>query len=176
MLGRSRHETSDAYHYRPQLNPEFARRARENNRKRKLEAEAQAREQERIRKLTEALEAIERAKEKRGTSAEVAPVAQADARLEPQKPAVVRTEFQRTLNRLLPVFGISYTELKSHRRNRELAFARQAICYWLCRRTEMSLPQIGRLLGGRDHTSILHARRTYPEKRAKMGRKLRPTR
>src|SRR5690606_6984630 len=95
---------------------------------------------------------------------------------EPEKPVVVRTEFQRVLDRLMPVFGITYTELKSHRRNREVVFARQAICYWLCRRTEMSLPQIGRMLGGRDHSTILWAKKAYPAKRAAMGRKLRPTR
>ena len=162
-----------AHHYRPQLNPEFVRRARENNRrrmeeekKRRDEAEARARAKDIERKRQASLEAIEAAKTQ--------PVDEANP--EPSKPVVLRTEFQRVLDRLMPVFGITYTELKSHRRNREVAFARQAICYWLCRRTEMSLPQIGRMLGGRDHSTILHAKKAYPAKRAEMGRKLRPTR
>lgn len=171
---RAQFDTSDAGHYRPQLNPEFARRARENNRKRKKEAEAVAREEERLRKQREALEAIERAKAKPAIAEQPAPVVEAEP--EPEKPVVVRTEFQRILSRLLPVLGVSVTELRSPRRHKQLVFARQAVAYWACRRTELSLVQIGRLLGNKDHTTILWARDRYPGKRAAMGRKLRQTR
>jgi hypothetical protein len=53
-------------------------------------------------------------------------------------------------------YNISRTELLSSRRAREVVRPRQVI-YWLARRhTTASLPEIGRRLGGRDHTTVLH--------------------
>jgi chromosomal replication initiation ATPase DnaA len=74
------------------------------------------------------------------------------------------------------VFGFTPTEIRSKRRSRQVVFARQFICYWCARTTTLSLPQIGRMMGGRDHTTILHGRDAYPAKRARMGRNLRPAR
>ena len=76
----------------------------------------------------------------------------------------------------MKLFRVTRSELNSNRRNRELVFARQFIMYWACRLTHLSLPQIGKLMGGRDHTTAMHGRNTYPVKRAKMGRTLRPVR
>jgi chromosomal replication initiation ATPase DnaA len=73
-------------------------------------------------------------------------------------------------------FGLSRTELVSNRRHKRVAFARQFIAYWCCRLTEMSLPQIGKRLGGRDHTTILHGKKAYVAKRKAMGRTLREVR
>lgn len=67
-------------------------------------------------------------------------------------------------------------ELYSDRRHRKVVLARHAIMYWACRLTLMSLPEIGRKMGGKDHTTVLHARNTYPDKRAKQGRFLRAVR
>lgn len=57
--------------------------------------------------------------------------------------------------------GIAKHELTSARRNGPVAAARH-LAYYLCRRlTEKSLPEIGRRIGNRDHTTILHGvRRT----------------
>ena len=53
-------------------------------------------------------------------------------------------------------FGFSPSELTSHRRNKDIAYPRQITMY-LCREmTSLSLQQIGRELGNRDHTTILH--------------------
>lgn len=82
----------------------------------------------------------------------------------------------RIVNRICRALEISREELLSNRRSRRIVFARQAIMYWTCRRTKLSLPEIGRRLGGKDHTTCLHGRDAYPEKRAKMGRYLRPVR
>lgn len=68
------------------------------------------------------------------------------------------------------VFNVTLDELHSDRRNRHVVFARQFVMYWAARRTTLSLPQIGRLMGGRDHTTVLHGARTYPQKRERMGR------
>lgn len=70
------------------------------------------------------------------------------------------------------LFKLPITALHSKRRNRDLAFVRHFIMYWTIRLTNLSYPQVGRLMGGRDHTTILHGTKIYPEKRAYMGRKL----
>jgi chromosomal replication initiation ATPase DnaA len=72
------------------------------------------------------------------------------------------------------LFRVKQSEIRSDRRHREIVFARQFVMYWAVRLTKLSLPQIGRLMGGRDHTTIIHGRDVYPEKRVKMGRYLRP--
>jgi chromosomal replication initiator protein len=54
-------------------------------------------------------------------------------------------------------FDIKFDELKSKKRNRDIAFPRQ-IAMYLCRElTEMSLPKIGDEFGGRDHSTVIHA-------------------
>jgi len=56
---------------------------------------------------------------------------------------------------------IKYIDVASARRNVELVTCRQEICYRLRHETLFSLPQIGRLLGGRDHTTVLFAIRRH---------------
>jgi chromosomal replication initiator protein len=86
------------------------------------------------------------------------------------------TSVKQIIERICRATGVSKYDVLSNRRNAELVFARHAVMYWACRRTGLSLPQIGRLLGGRDHTTILHGKRAYVAKRAKQGRTLRPVR
>ncbi|WP_026551033.1 chromosomal replication initiator protein DnaA [Arthrobacter sp. Br18] len=60
-------------------------------------------------------------------------------------------------------FQISLEELCSKSRTRTLVTARQ-IAMYLCRElTDMSLPKIGQELGGRDHTTVIHADRKIRE-------------
>lgn len=75
--------------------------------------------------------------------------------------------------RALKLFRIKRAELMSNRRRKDVVFARQFIMYWAYRLTCRSLPEIGRLMGNRDHTTVLHGARCYPDKRAEMGRTLR---
>jgi len=58
---------------------------------------------------------------------------------------------------------IKYIHVASECRNFELVTCRQEICYRLREETSYSLPQIGRLLGGRDHTTVLFAIRRHKE-------------
>ena len=74
------------------------------------------------------------------------------------------------------IFGVSKKDLHGNRRYREIVFARHFVMYWAVRLTPLSLPQIGRLMGDRDHTTVLHGSDSYPEKRASMGRNLRRVR
>lgn len=88
-----------------------------------------------------------------------------------------REKFEHTYalieKRICRALKITRADILSTSRKTALVFARQAIMYWTCRLTERTLPEIGRLMGGFDHTTILHGRRVYPKKRAKMSRNLR---
>ncbi|WP_068319330.1 chromosomal replication initiator protein DnaA [Janibacter anophelis] len=60
-------------------------------------------------------------------------------------------------------FGLSIEDLQSASRTRLLVTARQ-IAMYLCRElTDMSLPNIGKQFGGRDHTTVMHAERKIRE-------------
>ena len=50
-------------------------------------------------------------------------------------------------------------DILSKRRTQDIVRPRQVAMYLACRLTQQSLPAIGRLLGGRDHTTVLHGRR-----------------
>ena len=56
-------------------------------------------------------------------------------------------------------FGFTVAELNSKSRTRALVTSRQIAMYLLRELTEMSLPKIGELMGGRDHTTVIHAER-----------------
>jgi chromosomal replication initiator protein len=56
-------------------------------------------------------------------------------------------------------FGLSMEDICGTSRSRVLVTARQ-IAMYLCRElTDLSLPKIGQLFGGRDHTTVMHADR-----------------
>ena len=55
-------------------------------------------------------------------------------------------------------FSIRPDEFKSKKRTKDLAFARHVAMYLCCELTELSLPKIGEEFGGRDHTTVIHAR------------------
>ncbi len=56
-------------------------------------------------------------------------------------------------------FGLTMEDLCGSSRSRTLVSARQ-IAMYLCRElTDMSLPKIGQMFGGRDHTTVMHADR-----------------
>ena len=53
-------------------------------------------------------------------------------------------------------FGITPLDISSQKRTKEIVYPRQIVMY-LCRNmTETPLQSIGRILGGRDHTTIIH--------------------
>jgi chromosomal replication initiator protein len=53
-------------------------------------------------------------------------------------------------------FGVSLERLLSRERSAEVALPRQVAMYLLREEAQLSLPQIGDLLGGRDHTTVIH--------------------
>lgn len=60
---------------------------------------------------------------------------------------------------------VRFSDMLSIRRTRAAVAARQE-AFWRCREeTSMSLPQIGRMFGGRDHTTVMHGIRKYEMRR-----------
>lgn len=59
--------------------------------------------------------------------------------------------------------GVTGAALKGSGRTQDLARPRWEFCYRAYYELGKSLPQIGRFLGGRHHTSVLHSRRKYEE-------------
>ncbi len=54
-------------------------------------------------------------------------------------------------------YNVKVSELNSKKRTRAITYPRQ-IAMYLCRElTDMSLPKIGEVFGGRDHTTVMHA-------------------
>jgi chromosomal replication initiation ATPase DnaA len=78
----------------------------------------------------------------------------------------------RIMERICRATGVSRHDIMSKRRNPRLILVRQAVMYWACRSTGMSTPQIGQLMG-RDHSTLIHGKKIYIQKRAEMGRTLR---
>lgn len=62
-------------------------------------------------------------------------------------------------------FGISEPAITGRTKSRRVVWARQTCC-WLARRmTDLSYPEIGRAIGGRDHTTIMHSVRQVDNRR-----------
>ena len=54
-------------------------------------------------------------------------------------------------------FEIKISDLKSKKRSRQISIPRQ-IAMYLCREhTKLSLPDIGRHFGGKDHTTVIYS-------------------
>ena len=72
-----------------------------------------------------------------------------------QQDKVISSEFiQETVSKY---FNINSKDLKGSKRSNDIAFPRQ-IAMYLCRNVaQMSLPQIGKDFGKRDHTTVMHA-------------------
>lgn len=54
-------------------------------------------------------------------------------------------------------FNIKISDLESPKRSRNIAYPRQIAIYLIREYTDYSLPRIGQLFGGRDHSTILHS-------------------
>ncbi len=63
---------------------------------------------------------------------------------------------QRIIEQVAAQFKVSNDELLGRRRTKQVAQARQVAMYLLMYELEMSPTQVGRLLGGRDHATVIH--------------------
>lgn len=60
--------------------------------------------------------------------------------------------------------GLTIHELLSPRRQRKIVIARHEAMWRCVKETSLSLPQIGRILGGKDHTTVLHGVRRHEQR------------
>jgi chromosomal replication initiator protein len=61
-------------------------------------------------------------------------------------------------------YGVSVEDLKGPRRYRNFVIPRHEAMYEMVERRLWSLPQIGRFMGGRDHTTVLNGWRRHAER------------
>jgi len=57
-------------------------------------------------------------------------------------------------------YRIQLSDMTSKRRMQNIAFPRQVAMYLSTQLTNMSLVSIGQVFGGRDHGTVIHARKT----------------
>ena len=71
-------------------------------------------------------------------------------------PEAKEIEPQQILNTIAHEYGVSIEELLSQSRSQKYSFPRQIAMYMLREESELSLPKIGEMLGGRDHTTVMY--------------------
>jgi chromosomal replication initiator protein len=71
-------------------------------------------------------------------------------------PSRSHVEPQQIVEAVAEAFDISMDKLLSRDRSRDIALPRQVAMY-LLRQENISLPQIGAAMGGRDHTTVMYA-------------------
>ena len=57
-------------------------------------------------------------------------------------------------------YGTSFGVIKQRKRDREIVFKRHVLQFFLDQYTKYSLAKIGRITGGYDHSTVLHAKKT----------------
>jgi chromosomal replication initiator protein len=72
-------------------------------------------------------------------------------------------EPQQILNTIAHEYGVSIEELLSQSRSQKYSFPRQVAMYMLREESELSLPKIGEMLGGRDHTTVMYGHEKITE-------------
>jgi len=82
-----------------------------------------------------------------------------------QRPSRQCRERARTIAlEVAAAYGLTLGDLQSDRTDRRVAWPRQHVMHRLY--ADYSLPEIGRFLGGRDHTTVLHGVRAHQARMA----------
>lgn len=76
------------------------------------------------------------------------------AELSPRRREV---EAEEVVRKVAEAFGLTVERMRGRERSREVALPRQIAMYLLREEANVSLPQIGDVLGGRDHTTVMYA-------------------
>ncbi|MBN1231118.1 MAG: chromosomal replication initiator protein DnaA [Anaerolineales bacterium] len=71
---------------------------------------------------------------------------------------------QHVINVVAKTFGVDEDRIKARDRSRQVALPRQVVMYLLREEVQISLPQIGEALGGRDHTTVMYGCEKIAEK------------
>lgn len=67
-------------------------------------------------------------------------------------------DFGRIAEVVCEATGIPLDWVRGKSRKRETVLTRHLIAYYACQYSDMTLKEIGQSLGGKDHTTVLHAR------------------
>lgn len=84
-------------------------------------------------------------------------VLEPELRLRPPEERPVRLTPEAIRRRVAQVWGVSEDALQSKRRTKEVTLPRQVAMYLIKELLGLSLVEIGRLFGGRDHSTVIHA-------------------
>jgi chromosomal replication initiator protein len=79
----------------------------------------------------------------------ISPVLTSQEKVEESSPEAV-------LQAVVDVFKVSIEDLKGSSRRREISLARQVAMYLIRQHTDLSLPKVGEMLGGKDHTTVMY--------------------
>lgn len=74
-----------------------------------------------------------------------------------------RVDTAEIINVVCRHFGISREDITGSKRKKELILPRQIAIYLIREQTSKSLPEIGKILGGKDHTTIMYSERKIIE-------------
>ncbi len=70
-----------------------------------------------------------------------------------------------TIQRVVALkYSVDVKDIKGHQRTASIALPRQVAMYLACAMTELSSTDIGRAFGGKDHSTVLHARKKIEKK------------
>lgn len=81
-----------------------------------------------------------------------------DAIDEPRPPEIPKVLFEQILLAVTKFYDIPRIHMLSRQKTAAMVAPRHMAMFLGCELTELSLPQIGAKLGGRDHTTVLHGR------------------
>ncbi len=70
---------------------------------------------------------------------------------------------ERIISEIAQQYGLTRERLLSKERSREVALPRQIAMYLMREETSTSLPKIGKILGGRDHTTVMYGHNKISE-------------
>ncbi len=70
----------------------------------------------------------------------------------------IKLDHKKILDTVCAFFNLSLKDLTGPKRQKELVLPRHMAMYILCEDLNMTVEKIGQLLGGRDHTTVMHGR------------------
>jgi chromosomal replication initiation ATPase DnaA len=84
--------------------------------------------------------------------------------VEVQEPRQPHERWKQIVFEVCRKHGLTYDEIMGHQRSVRIAIARHEAFYRLATETTSSLPRIGKWMGGKDHTSVLHGIRRHRQR------------
>lgn len=70
----------------------------------------------------------------------------------------IKANYRQVINALCKYFNVKQAELSGPKRNKELVLPRHLAMYILSEDLKLTVEKIGEVLGGRDHTTVMHGR------------------